>query len=307
MKFRTKIASCTALQSSLRLSSARLTILEIAQCFEKLTKSFVLHLSPTVVRFLLYHQNASAGLQASAKTAVDALFEGYRIESLHSNQIWLDVPSEHLTRALKSAMMSDEIIMKLAKRNAMPVLSIVGRSTTRAGKSLHITQDIPVKVISPSDASLIREPTITEPEIGVILPPLHSLKNIMDKLRLIHNRVLLRASTSGELKITLEADNVKIISQFNNLRVEALDGHRGSQDQERAAEAYVDIKDLLKFCSCTVLNPSSVACQFSKDNGLLFLVHLGDDSDSDIPSSFTFCEISHKKYCIFIYNFFRHS
>lgn len=51
------------------------------------------------------------------------MFEDYRIESANSNEIWIQVTGQDFSKAFKSAHNADAVIMKLTKRDNLPVLS----------------------------------------------------------------------------------------------------------------------------------------------------------------------------------------
>ena len=61
------------------------------------------------------------------KIRVDALFTDYRIISHSNNEIMLNLPTNALSATLRSASAehtgSNEAVMKLVKRNKIPVLS----------------------------------------------------------------------------------------------------------------------------------------------------------------------------------------
>ncbi len=53
----------------------------------------------------------------------DVLFENYRVESANDNQIYMELQAENLLKALKSAEHANDAVLKLTKKDALPVLS----------------------------------------------------------------------------------------------------------------------------------------------------------------------------------------
>lgn len=53
----------------------------------------------------------------------DSMFSDYRIQSNANNVISLEVSTEPLSQALRSASAAQDVIVKLAKKNDQPVFS----------------------------------------------------------------------------------------------------------------------------------------------------------------------------------------
>ncbi|KAJ3089183.1 hypothetical protein HK102_007012, partial [Quaeritorhiza haematococci] len=131
---------------------------------EKLSKIWVLKLSPTKVHFIVSKPETNSGIQVWSQIAADAIFEDYRIESANNNEIWLELAGEHFVRGLKSTQNAPEVTMKLTKKENLPVLSLNITSQSRNGKRICLVQDIPVRVLSPQQANDLKEPMVPEPQ-----------------------------------------------------------------------------------------------------------------------------------------------
>lgn len=117
------------------------------------------------------------------------IFTDYRIQSNSNNEITFELSAEPLLAALKSALNSPEVVLKLTKKNDHATWSFevalsstsgasvacvsVRRTLTRcSGSRMNITHDVRVTVLRPADVARIQEPLCPEPDVHVILPPL---------------------------------------------------------------------------------------------------------------------------------------
>lgn len=131
----------------------------------------------------------------------DALFKDFRIESNFNNQINLEIASDSLLKALRSAQNAVDVTMRLAKRNKDPLLSfmivnavgvlasheekftsVAQRCScssldltsdfrpfplkSRSGARLEIVQDVLIKVLKPAEIERIKEPLCPEPDVS---------------------------------------------------------------------------------------------------------------------------------------------
>jgi HUS1 checkpoint protein len=106
------------------------------------------------------------------KIRVDALFTDYRILSHSNNEITLNLPTEALSTALRSASAehtgANEVVMKLAKKNNLPVLSFEIFGTTHMGRRVKVAHDVRIEVMKPADVALLTEPQCPEPDVRFI-------------------------------------------------------------------------------------------------------------------------------------------
>jgi len=103
---------------------------------------------------------------------VDALFTDYRILSHSNNEITLNLPTDALSTALRSASAehtgANEVVMKLAKKNNLPVLSFEIFGTTHMGRKVKVAHDVRIEVMKPADVALLTEPRCPEPDVSFI-------------------------------------------------------------------------------------------------------------------------------------------
>jgi HUS1 checkpoint protein len=107
--------------------------------------------------------------QKFRKIRVDALFTDYRILSHSNNEITLNLPTDALSTALRSASAehtgANEVVMKLAKKNNLPVLSFEIFGTTHMGRKVKVAHDVRIEVMKPADVALLTEPRCPEPDV----------------------------------------------------------------------------------------------------------------------------------------------
>jgi HUS1 checkpoint protein len=102
---------------------------------------------------------------------VDSIFTSYRIQSNASNEISVSLSSEALLAALKSAASpstyeAEEVVVKLAKKNDLAVLSFEISGQTIGGRKVRVTHDVRIEVMKPADMERLSEPMCPEPDVS---------------------------------------------------------------------------------------------------------------------------------------------
>ena len=125
--------------------------------------SWVVHFYPPSY-FVIFNKKKNC-----RKIRVDALFTDYRILSHSNNEITLNLPTDALSTALRSASAehtgANEVVMKLAKKNNLPVLSFEIFGTTHMGRKVKVAHDVRIEVMKPADVALLTEPRCPEPDV----------------------------------------------------------------------------------------------------------------------------------------------
>jgi HUS1 checkpoint protein len=181
------------------------------------------------------------------------------------------VPLAPLQRALKSALTATSASIRLTKKDDMPILSItivssslsstphtafganrdfnngytgddremsIDLSSARERETI-ITQEVPVRVLSPVNVEGIHEPRCREPDVHILLPPLIQLKSISDRftrlalssrsggsangITTLGPRLELAANMHGCLRISIKTDAMNISSIWTGLSNPELD------------------------------------------------------------------------------------
>ncbi len=263
----------------------------------------------------------------------DTIFDQYTIQSAANNVINLEVPLASLQRALRSALQATSASIRLTKKNNIPLLALTIHTSTVFGghggfdasaapenpsqnggadmtmefsgsnreKETIITQDVPVRVLSPLNVEGIHEPRCPDSEVHIMLPPLVQLKSISDrftKLALAAKlgstagltgltsagpRLQLAANMHGCLRLSIRTDAMNISSVWTGLSNPQLDptqveggeegirahpstrmkqiGSADGRSEEGWATVRIDGKDWGKVMSVGRLGGRVVACR----------------------------------------------
>ncbi|KAL2912765.1 Checkpoint protein hus1 [Polyrhizophydium stewartii] len=264
-------------------------LMKLGHTLERLHKQWIFHLTPDRLHFTVSKADFQTGVQVWAQLSTDTLFEDYRIESASDNHIWLEVNGDHLLRALKSGSKSVQMIMRLSKKEGLPVLSFTITNQSRTGKLVILVQDVPVRVISPEKTEEFREPVAPEPDVHILMPPILTLRTIAERMKSISQRLILSANMGGQLTMSVSNDIVKVQTFFNDLinpqldptQVDVATHPSTGRSRTEFAEAEVDIRDFIKFVQCYQLHPSKILCCINERHCLIFYVVVGDDDDGD--------------------------
>jgi len=100
---------------------------------------------------------------------------GHRIRDHEHRAVEL-LSTEALLAALRSASSSasasssyetEEVVMKLAKKNDQAALSFEISGTTRVGRRVKVAHDVKIEVMKPSDVARLSEPMCPEPDVSL--------------------------------------------------------------------------------------------------------------------------------------------
>ncbi|KAF1373342.1 hypothetical protein PFLUV_G00259540 [Perca fluviatilis] len=92
--------------------------------------------------------------------------------------------------------------------DAMPTLSSINRV---------VTHDVPVDVIPRRLWNEFKEPSMPDFDASIYLPPLKTLKNIVDRMKNLSNFLVMEANLSGEMNLKIETDLVSVTTHFKDL------------------------------------------------------------------------------------------
>jgi HUS1 checkpoint protein len=184
-----------------------------------------------------------------------------KLESLFNNEIWLEVVTDVVSRAFRSAGNSTEANIRLTKRDRDPMLALEMMSG-RDGHRVPVLQEIPVVVLTKEKAIMYREPMVPDPDVHIIMPSIHHVKTIVDRMSKMGGgtqTVGVSANWKGEMVLQFENDYVEMETRFVNLTNPNTDMD-GERNVGRFSGAHVDVKDFGRFLQSEVINPSSVVC-----------------------------------------------
>ncbi|KDQ13494.1 hypothetical protein BOTBODRAFT_66718 [Botryobasidium botryosum FD-172 SS1] len=262
------------------------TFSHIIQSVEKLSKRCIIKLSETALQIIC--AETEGGVQVWSRIKVDSLFSEYRIQSNSNNEINLELSTESLLQALKSANESSEVMFKLAKKGDHPVLTFEILTKSHQGKKMQITHDVRILVKKPSDMEKIKEPLCPEPDVHIVLPPLSKMRIIAEHFSQVSNMIGVSANRSGELILSIQTDDVKVETQWSGCEHPIIPKEvTASQEPQEEAEVdpaeyhriLVTSRSLLKFLSSYVISTTTIACICS-DYCLIMYVYIGEVDDA---------------------------
>ncbi|XP_059180817.1 checkpoint protein HUS1 [Centropristis striata] len=274
MKFRGKIVDIACLNHLTR----------VVTTVSKLTKTCVLRLTPDNLFFVLSEKVANGGVSMWCELSQANFFDEYQMEGVCSedNEICLEMSPENLSRALKTVQNAKSVKVKLSKKHC-PCLSIVGELPTLSSISRVVTHHVPVNVVPRRLWHEFKEPSVPDFDVSIYLPPLKTMKNVVDRMKNLSNFLVIEASLSGEMNLKMETDLVSVTTHFKDLGNPAWgdDASQGagpspSRDPEAMAQARVDIRKLQQFLMGQQVNPSKAMCNIVHET-LIHLILLHED------------------------------
>ncbi|XP_062377107.1 checkpoint protein HUS1 isoform X2 [Sardina pilchardus] len=193
-------------------------------------------------------------------------FDEYQIEGVapDANEICLELAPENISRALKTAQNAKSVKIKLTKKHC-PCLTLAAELPSLSSVSRIVTHDIPVDVIPRRMWHDFKEPSMPDFDVSIYLPPLKTMKSVVDRMKNLSNYLVIEANLSGEMNLKIETDLVSVTTHFKDLGNPPW-GDEASQSggQRRGAEAMahtrVDIRKLQQFLAGQQVNPSKAMC-----------------------------------------------
>ncbi|KAJ4455477.1 putative cell cycle checkpoint [Paratrimastix pyriformis] len=242
--------------------------LKLLQAIEKIGKDIILGLSPEKLRIFLVPDQS--GIKVWSELNMDTLFRNTSIESRSKNCIYIEADLGNLMHILKSNAKSQEVTVKLCKKDGLPFLTF--RITPK--EDVSITQDVAVAVLSDEDfRRLIDPPTSDTADVQICLPSLRSFHDIVDRYKALGTQLAVVANMDGRLSIRMETPMVTLATFYQGLTHPPLAGQGPpARDPDRRAEVRVDIRKFVQVLRSHMLFPSNViACLFS---GRALAIHL---------------------------------
>ncbi|XP_017496573.1 checkpoint protein HUS1 isoform X4 [Manis javanica] len=181
MKFRAKIVDAACLNHFTRVSNM----------IAKLAKTCTLRISPDKLNFILSDKVASGGVSMWCELDQENFFSEFQMEgiSAENNEIYLELTSENLSRALRTAQNSRALKIKLTNKH-FPCLTVSIELLSVSSSSRSVTHDIPTKVIPRKLWKDLQEPTVPDPDVSIYLPALKTMKSVVEKMKNISNHLL---------------------------------------------------------------------------------------------------------------------
>uniref|UniRef100_A0A3Q4BUI4 Checkpoint protein n=1 Tax=Mola mola TaxID=94237 RepID=A0A3Q4BUI4_MOLML len=270
MKFRGKLVDVACVNHFTRVITT----------ISKLTKTCVLRLTPDNLFFVLSGKVANGGVGMWCELPQANFFDEYQMEGVSSedNEICLEVTPENLSRALKTIQCAKAVKVKLTRKHC-PCLTIAAELPTLSSTSRVVTHDVPVDVIPRRLWHEFKEPSMPDFDVSIYLPPLKTMKNVVDRMKNLSNFLVIEANLNGEMNLKIETDLVSVTTHFKDLGNPPWGKTSlspGSRDPEAMAQARVDIRKLQQFLMGQQVNPSKAMCNIVHE-GVVHLILLHED------------------------------
>uniref|UniRef100_A0A8D2D2L3 Checkpoint protein n=1 Tax=Sciurus vulgaris TaxID=55149 RepID=A0A8D2D2L3_SCIVU len=193
------------------------------------------------------------------------------------NEIYLELTSEHLPRAVRNAGNAASLKLQLTNKRR-PCLTVVVELASRTGHTHVMVHDLPVRVLPRTWWKEYPEPNVQVSDVSVYLPGLRILKSIVERMANMGENVLVEANLNGKMNLSVETDVVSIKSYFKNLGNPPKSALSVTQDRdpETMVQVWVENRKLLQFFEGQQINPTMTLCNILS-NTLLHLVLVHED------------------------------
>ncbi|XP_038078829.1 checkpoint protein HUS1-like isoform X2 [Patiria miniata] len=252
----------------------------VVSTIAKMTPLCVLRLTVNRMYFILNDKVAKGGIWC--ELTASNFFDEYRMEGLseEANEIYLEITPDDIVRAMKTAQNAKSIKVKLTKKFS-PCLTFDIELPSRTGHSRNVVHDVPVNVIPKSIWNEYSEPTVPDFDVSICMPPLKSLRNVVERMKNLGSYLELSANQNGEMRLRVETEQVTVSTHFKDLEIpEWVNEGSETQTQGRQPDemvgARVDIRRFLQFLAGQQLNPPKIICNIV-DNRLIHFFLLQED------------------------------
>jgi len=269
MKFRGRICDCMGIQH----------LTNIVATIAKAGKRGVLRLTLDKIYFTLTGPVTGSAVLWSEITQSN-FFNEYNMEGVseENNEIYLDLELASLLRVLRSARNAKSLKLKLTKKHS-PCLTCEIEQPSLLAQCRQVVHDIPVTVVPRRHWDDYQEPPTTDFDVSVVMPPLKTVKNVVERMRTIGLSMIWSASKTGALTLRAENDTVQVATHFKDL-VSPTPGRANMSsvqrqqdgDDAQTFETRVDIRPLHNFLSGQQSMATKVVCSIEHRMMLHFLM-----------------------------------
>nr|XP_002130439.1 checkpoint protein HUS1-like isoform X2 [Ciona intestinalis] len=254
----------------------------VVNTISKLLKKCSIRLTKEKMFFILPDQVANGGVSMWCELKQANFFDEYRMDGVNEyelNEIYLEIVAENLCRAIKSANNAKSLKIKLTKKQ-VPCLTVEIELPSLSSTARIVTHDIPVSVIPSSLWGEYQEPEMPDFHVSLCLPPLKTVKHIVERLKNLSSYLTLSGNQEGDFALKVETELVSATTRFSDLEIPPYDPDGDSQAPSKLwppsemASARIDVKKLLQFLAGQQINPYKVICNIVDQSAVhFFLVH----------------------------------
>lgn len=80
-----------------------------------------------------------------------------------------------------------------------------------------VIQDVPIRVLSGQQVDAIQEPQTENPIVRLISPPVKILSTVVERLKCLADRILLKANMNGEFEMGVTTDMAFMTNYWKDL------------------------------------------------------------------------------------------
>lgn len=279
------------------------TLHRVLNTLAKLAKStaevYVFRLTENFIYFVKSESAVNGGITVWARMTVESIFDDYNFEGLNrqDNEIQLEIVPASLVPAFKTALAGSSVSSHSTTGNSTTTRSVAGSYNAKSlkmkltkkqpqGPCLSIEVEMPSANINVQTRVLTHEIAVhvipkrnwvsdedcqsPRYDVSLWLPPIKTLKNVVDKMKNMSQFVILIAEKLvgydhlGCLKLNMENEFVSITTTFNELsrpHLEAEDEEETENDDPVVA-IRIDIKKLVSFLSAIQFPIDSICASF---------------------------------------------
>jgi len=192
------------------------TLSAVANCLDKVSDECAVHLTEDTFE-LRKKLEAECEVEVFASLVSDS-FSEYIIQSKADNTISFIISLKNLLRAFRSAEQGDECVLKLARKEGVPCLSIAADTVS----GLNVTQDVPIKTLLTKEGmEAYREPKLPRPCVTASFPDPRHVRAVLERMRMLDKRVTLDFNARKEkLTFTVRSEVVSMRTVYGGLDVQ---------------------------------------------------------------------------------------
>ncbi|KYQ96894.1 checkpoint clamp complex protein [Tieghemostelium lacteum] len=251
-------------------------LLKLVQNMMKIHTECVMHITPKKIRFIVNSGDIEDGIQVFYDLPSESFFENeFSIQSIANNEIQFQIQLENLRRVLLSAINSNDITIRLTKKQSEPYLHFVIKSSS---STVVLYQDIPIILLTTQQLAMMTEPILPDPQVYIQMPDIKTIQNVIDKMKNLSEQLVITISMKSQLTLQVESPAGSITTHYTGLSHPLIDTNKGKDQAPDSSSAIVDIKKILKVLHIHQLKPEEVVCCIFEGKCLLFHVIIQDVS-----------------------------
>ena len=194
-------------------------------------------LSPAMINFIMLPMSANSTTQVWSALPRDAIFLDYICLSAANNMIDFEVSLDQLSRLLKAFLSAEDVVIKLTKKESLPMLSISAKITP----SNAVTHLIPITLLAPASVAHLSEPLCPPMTLHILLP---AMRQVSERYKSLSANLTLSANLEGELKLGIKTDAIKCETHWRHL----MNPEVRNDDDDEEEGTQLDARDKSRFC-----------------------------------------------------------